>query len=245
MHKISSEEIKNIIDKLTNSLNAEALDDLLEAARILYEKVVILKHQHTEIPDEIDNTLQEETEDHIIENENKQAEEEIIHSKEEVITEQKLSVQEQIKIIMEKARQGEDQMKDDVKDVVKEPEKEESMDQPQKTSLKEELKDAISADIAADLFERAEKIESKKKSLNEKLSQNQIQIGLNDRIAFVKHLFEGNQADFNRVLSQLNSFQTEIEAKNFVNTILKKEYRWDGKEEYEERFLSLIERKYM
>ncbi len=242
MHKISSEEIKNIIDKLTKSLDTGALDDLLESARLIYEKAVILKYQNLEIPDKIDTALQDEPEKYKAEDHPK---EEIIHSKEDVIAEEELSVQEQIKIIMEKARQGDDNIKDDGKDVVEEPDKEKSMGHPKKTNLKEELKDAISADIAADLFERAEKIETRKKSLNEKLSQNQIQIGLNDRIAFVKHLFDGSQGDFNRVLSQLNSFQTEMEAKDFVNNILKQEYKWEGKEEYEERFLSLIERKYM
>lgn len=250
MHKISSEEIKHLIDKLSKSLDTEAFDDILESARILYEKAIILNYQQSEMPDKTDTAEKyvpekHESENINIETENTQSEEEIIHSKEEVIAEENISVQEQIKIIMEKARQSNDKMKDEVKDEVKEPKKEESKDQPQKTSLEEELKDAISADMAADLFERAEKIENRKKSLNEKLSQNQIQIGLNDRIAFVKHLFDGNQSDFNRVLSQLNSFQTEMEAKNFVNNILKKEYRWEGKEEYEDRLLGLIERKYM
>ena len=46
-----------------------------------------------------------------------------------------------------------------------------------------------------------------------------VQIDLNDRIVFVKHLFEGNQEDFNRVLSQLNTFKTEKEAKKFMDTV--------------------------
>ena len=63
-------------------------------------------------------------------------------------------------------------------------------------SLEEELKDTIAADVVADLFENAPK-----KSLNDTL-QGDIQIGLNDRIAFVKNLFDGSQEDFNRVVSQ-------------------------------------------
>jgi hypothetical protein len=87
-------------------------------------------------------------------------------------------------------------------------------------------------------------VETPKKSLNETLVQKNIQIGLNDRIAFVKHLFEGSQEDFNRVMSQLNSFKEEKEAKRFLNKMVKSDYDWSGKEEYEERFLNLLERKF-
>ena len=105
-------------------------------------------------------------------------------------------------------------------------------------TLEEELKDTISADVVLDLFDNAQK-----KSLNDKL-QGDIQIGLNDRIAFVKNLFGGSQEDFNRVVSQLNSFKTMKEAKKFINKIVKPDYDWTDKEEVEERFMSIVERKF-
>jgi|SaaInl59LU_5_DNA_1037362.scaffolds.fasta_scaffold03186_3 hypothetical protein len=113
-----------------------------------------------------------------------------------------------------------------------------------KSTLEEELKDTIPVDVATDIFENAVRVETPKKSLNETLVQKNIQIGLNDRIAFVKHLFEGSQEDFNRVMSQLNSFKEEKEAKRFLNKMVKSDYDWSGKEEYEERFLNLLERKF-
>jgi hypothetical protein len=106
------------------------------------------------------------------------------------------------------------------------------------TSLDDELKDTIAVDVVADLFENATK-----KSLNDKL-QGDIQIGLNDRIAFVKNLFNGSQEDFNRVVSQLNTFKTEKEAKKFINKMVKPDYDWSEKEEYEERFMAIVERKF-
>ena len=105
-------------------------------------------------------------------------------------------------------------------------------------TLEEELKDTISADVVLDLFDNAQK-----KSLNDKL-QGDIQIGLNDRIAFVKNLFGGSQEDFNRVVSQLNSFKTQKEAKKFINKMVKPDYDWTDKEEVEERFMSIVERKF-
>ena len=105
-------------------------------------------------------------------------------------------------------------------------------------SLEEELKDTISVDVVANLFDNVPK-----KSLNDKL-QGDIQIGLNDRIAFVKNLFGGSQEDFNRVVSQLNTFKTEKEAKKFINKMVKPDYDWSVKEEFEERFMAIVERKF-
>ena len=82
------------------------------------------------------------------------------------------------------------------------------------------------------------------KSLNDRLKRG-ITIGLNDRIAFVKHLFNGSTEDFNRVISQLNTLGGELEALEFLNTMVKPEYNnWENKEAYEARFLTFIEGKY-
>lgn len=106
-------------------------------------------------------------------------------------------------------------------------------------TLEDELKDTLSVDITANLFEKA----PPKRSLNDML-QSTIQIGLNDRIAFVKHLFNGNQSDYNRVISQLNTIKTEKEAKSFIKKMIKPEYNWNDKEEYETRLMEIIERKF-
>jgi hypothetical protein len=81
-------------------------------------------------------------------------------------------------------------------------------------------------------------------SLNDKLTRG-ISFGLNDRIAFEKKLFGGSAQDFNRVLSQLNTFDSFDEAKGFIDDFVKPDYNnWDGKEEYETRFLEIVERKF-
>ncbi|MDA9339372.1 hypothetical protein N9Q68_00195 [Polaribacter sp.] len=106
-------------------------------------------------------------------------------------------------------------------------------------TLEEELKDTIPVDVMANLFEMAQPI-----SLNDALTKN-IQIGLNDRIAFVKNLFDGSQEDFNRVVSQLNSFKTEKEAMKFINKMVKPDYNWSEQEEFEVRFMEIIQRKFL
>ncbi len=81
-------------------------------------------------------------------------------------------------------------------------------------------------------------------SLNDRISNQKLQVGLNDRIAFVKHLFNFSQEDFNTVLSQLNSFQSEKECLDFIKNDVKLKHDWTGKEEYEDRLMVLIDRKF-
>jgi len=109
-------------------------------------------------------------------------------------------------------------------------------------SSKEEFRDAISADKTATLFEEDQ--EEVKKTLNDRLLNTRIQVGLNDRIAFVQHLFNFSQGDFNEALAALNKFDNEKEAKNYLINTIKPEHNWEGKEEYEERLIALIERKF-
>ena len=106
-------------------------------------------------------------------------------------------------------------------------------------SLEEELQDTIPVDEIATLFDLPVQ-----KSLNDSLAVN-IQIGLNDRIAFVKNLFNGSQEDFNRVLSQLNTYTSEKEAKKFIKKMVKPDYDWSEQEALEARFLEIVERKFI
>lgn len=72
-----------------------------------------------------------------------------------------------------------------------------------------------------------------------------IVLGLNDKIAFEKNLFAGNGDDLNRVLSQLNTFTNWEEAKSFVLDFVKPDYNnWENKEEFEVRFLEIVENKF-
>lgn len=223
-------EAAPVINKVVESeVVVETIEEQLdeEFDEIVKEEV---KETIEEVPELIEDVLKEETiEDAAVE---------LDLSIEKSIEEKPMLTDKQVEAIFN----TEDSfVKDDVRDVAE-----------IKFSLEDELKDAISADVATDLFERAtkenpvieEKPETKQRSLNDVLFSNNIQVGLNDRIAFVKHLFEGSQEDFNRVLSQLNSFKTEEEAKSFVIEFVKLDYDWSTKLEFEERLIDLIERKF-
>ncbi|WP_035653256.1 hypothetical protein [Flavobacterium sp. ASV13] len=88
------------------------------------------------------------------------------------------------------------------------------------------------------------KSEPKATTLNEKLAKG-FHIDLNDRIAFTKNLFGNSTEDYSRVLNQLLTFDTYSEAQEFIENMVKPDYNnWEGKDDYAERFLGIIEKKF-
>ena len=80
--------------------------------------------------------------------------------------------------------------------------------------------------------------------LNEKLAKG-FHIDLNDRIAFTKNLFGNSTEDYSRVLNQLLTFGSYGEAIDFIENMVKPDYNnWEGKDDYAERFLGIIEKKF-
>ncbi|RSK41591.1 hypothetical protein [Mangrovimonas spongiae] len=115
---------------------------------------------------------------------------------------------------------------------------------PKKKYHKNDLEE-ITADFKeVPVFEPVSKQTKQKKSLNDKLKKG-INIGLNDKIAFIKHLFNGESEDYDRVLSQLNTTSNYTEAEELIQNMVKPDYNnWEGKEEFEERFMQIIESKF-
>jgi hypothetical protein len=76
----------------------------------------------------------------------------------------------------------------------------------------------VSDSIEKEVLTEKEVPAVEKKSLNDRLAGNMLKFGLNDRIGFVKDLFDGSQEDFNRVVSQLNTLGNLNEAMEFIHT---------------------------
>jgi len=257
MHKKLEAELERLAHSILDLKNND-VTILHKKAHEIYEKLTILKfveenlnsiHTINKVEEEEKQEVQtvKETIENIVTEESSPVKtiESIIEVTKE-LEEDVTSIQEKTKDIFIEETPI---IKEDIsttKDIIEEIE-------PPKATLEEEFKDAISADVATNLFEKAtkknpvikENKEQSIRSINDTLFKSNLQIGLNDRIAFVKHLFEGSQEDFNRVLSQLNSFKTEIEAKDFLNNLVKPDYNWSDKKEYEQRLIDLIERKFL
>lgn len=85
---------------------------------------------------------------------------------------------------------------------------------------------------------------TKKKNLNDQFAKI-VSIDLNDRIAFVKYLFEENASDYERVLSQISTYETWEEVQNFIYHQVKSEYtHWEEKPELEARFFAVLQKHY-
>lgn len=94
-------------------------------------------------------------------------------------------------------------------------------------------------------FEPTSTVSKPKKSLND-IYNSTISVGLNDRIGFEKHLFNGSSEDLNRVLSQLNTVNSFEEAVGFIEDLVKPDYNnWEGKEAYATRFMELVEKRFV
>ena len=264
MHKKLAADLTSIAHSILQLKNKEDVLVLKEKAYEVYEKLTVLAYvdeyldstpNATETKEPVLEIVEEQQEDEITEVESitdkvekiveELADKEIeVSVKEEIIAEPTLKVVEDISTPKEvtKTEKILEQPFDELEQTLfsaEETIEANPVRNKKEITLEEELDDTISVEVAADLFEKPEI----KKSLNDQLQQN-IQIGLNDRIAFVKNLFDGNQEDFNRVVSQLNTTKSFKEAKKFVNKMVKPDYNWANQEEYEERFFAIIERKF-
>lgn len=226
--KLKEELIKLSTDIIT-SRDMNEITDMYEAARTLYEKLAVIKFIDEKLKDiEIDvskNVIAAkfETMANAVLNANSGVPESNPHQ-EDIITHPGM---------------------DTIKDMVSE--------MPSETPVDEVLADFLGKPELMkndkELFmppkENGVKKQTVAKSLNDKLNGKEIKVDLNNRLAFVKHLFNGSTEDYNRVLSQLSTIDTEERSIAFIENMVKPDYtNWEGKEEYAERFMELIERRF-
>ncbi|MCK5908160.1 MAG: hypothetical protein KAG37_11230 [Flavobacteriales bacterium] len=207
-------EIKSIAAEIGNSSNLDTAV-LKEKISKLYEKLVVLEFLENSISD-IENI----TPDNSIEIEEEEDENDF-DAEENVTTSDSLDF---LKV------------------------EEVSEDEVTIPTLEKEVEEEVPTDKTIDENNLSKSInnsiDATKSSLHEELKKSTIQIGLNDRIAFVKRLFDGNQQDFHRVLSQVNTFSNIEEVREFIDTMVKPEHNWDNHEEYAHRFMEIIENKF-
>jgi len=236
MEHLLRKELKILAELILDDQHEHDLESLLNTSREIYEKYVILQHlEHKEKSNEAleFNMLAEEDSgikknDLFKDGKNLKVPEMIVP---EVNEPQQIKVSEPIE---------EDDFPTSLTDLFVPTFNEIKEDMSQK----DEFKDTISLDETENMFV-TKKEEPRQLSLNDKLLGSSIQVGLNDRIAFVNKLFNFSQSDFNKVLTKLNSCSSKEEALNYFQYQVKPNYNWKGKEDLEERFIFLIERKFL
>jgi len=225
--KLKEELVKMSTDIIT-SRNLNEITELYEASKNLYEKLAVLKFIEEKLSDiEVDVTKN------------------VIAAKFETMANAVLNVDSsvpesnphEVDIITPGMQTIKDMVSEMPNDAAVDEVLAEFMAKPNKMKNDKELFEPQAKNAAAK--------EEKVKSLNDKLAEKELKIDLNNRLAFVKHLFNKSTEDYNRVLSQLNTIESEERSIAFIKNMVKPDYNnWEGKEEYEERFLALIERKF-
>ena len=225
-------KLKKELRKLsTEILTADNLDDisgLYELSKNLYEKLAVLKFIELELNDmEVDVSKN------------------AIAAKFEELAN---AVLDSNKSVPENNPHDEDIMipgMDTIKDMVSE--------MPNNEELEDVLADFMSKpnymkndkELFMPSNEDLKKSEVSPKSLNDRLGNSKVKVDLNDRLAFVKHLFNNSMEDYNRVLSQLNTIDSEERSISFIKNMVKPDYNnWVGKEQFEERFIELVARRF-
>jgi hypothetical protein len=105
-----------------------------------------------------------------------------------------------------------------------------------------------------------EVIAEKKESLNDRLKQDKTEvahalkeapikdlrkgIGINDRFTFVRELFRGDEAFYERSIKTINSFHIFSEAEYWINRELKFKIGWDEDKEVVKHFYQLVRRRF-
>jgi hypothetical protein len=87
-------------------------------------------------------------------------------------------------------------------------------------------------------------------SLSEKLKKQPINdlitaIGINQKFLFMNDLFEGERDEFHNSLSELNKFDSFLDADNYIKNNLMVKYNWDMENQSVVRFMELVERRYL
>jgi hypothetical protein len=246
----------------TAEIVTEPVATVVEPETIAEEEVVTEEEiENTAVEDESfednDTNEEEDQEDHeggLVVDEEEVVEEVVEEVIEEVIEEEPVFAP--IFELTQEEENEDEEVEIEEKEVEeKEVEKEESIAEIKTPKKEVKLDELLGENYTEPVFVKPNEItlfstpveEDKPKSviLNDTISKT-IDVGLNDKIAFVKHLFDDSTEDFNRVISQLNTFDSYDEAKNFINEMVIPDYNyWVGEEEYVKRFMEIVEKKFL
>ena len=87
-------------------------------------------------------------------------------------------------------------------------------------------------------------ISNDKKNINDQFSKK-LSVDNNERLAFIKHLFDGDTINYERVLNQTLTLGSWSEVSNLISSKVKIEYNnWKGKEDIADRFLTVLQKSF-
>lgn len=246
IHVIQPVITKSDIEKMIENSETKSEDVIASATD---EKINVDLEKESNVDEELQTIETKTTEDFALEKENIDAESDIIDSQGEEITEEETALPDEIKtenpiLLFEPSMDysaefvKKETAESDAISFNKTPEItfDKVVTSKKHQSTFEEILDQQGEE--AQFETKAERM--KQTTLNNVLGKNAT-FGLNDKIGFVKNLFDGSEEDFNRVVSQTGTLRNADEIKNFIEELIKPDYKnWENKEDYEARFMEIV-----
>ncbi|MFT7614394.1 MAG: hypothetical protein ACI9J3_003376 [Parvicellaceae bacterium] len=242
------EEIKSELLKLENQeLSIDDIDAIQQNAQELYERLTVLKYTA------IEKLVKEETTPEPASVPEAIAKEPIV----EVPVEPEVAEQVEkpieavpIRFNMKPVEIEEDEIEvaenqtnllDEIKERVTEVVEVVEVVEVKKTKPKEEAKASLNDKLAAS---------SEPLSLADKLKKQPItnlasSIGMNQKFLFMNDLFQGERDAFHESISELDSFDSYLDADNYIKNNLVNKYGWDLENPSAVRFMELVERRHL
>ncbi|MBT4919358.1 MAG: hypothetical protein HON09_07795 [Flavobacteriaceae bacterium] len=234
MKKKVLSQINAIAQGIVSSENEIDISKLKNALLQLYEKLTILEFLESSVETEFEKPERTATDSKTYREQNWFKEPDPVpqNPHEEELVE---PLTEKIKdIVANMPNENEEAIEELLKEII-----------PSKETSKNDLEEFAASYTENPVFERKQKmeVEEKPKSINDNINSG-LQIGLNDRIAFIKQLFNNSTDDYLKVLSQINSMDTFEEVQIFIQSKVRLDYNWAEKETYVDRFLLIIEKSF-
>lgn len=245
MKKKVRKQIEELAEKIVKESASQDISTLKKHARLLYEKLVIMEYLELQLNEGQIAEFEESLDSKSFREQNWFREPQPVpepENKEEIIE----PATEKIKDLVAQMPKESQELDEFLEEIL-----------PKKEYAKNDWDEISSHYKDIPVFERkatsktSETASDKKiqetdrpKSLNESLNLG-LNIGLNDRLAFIKQLFNGSADDFTRVVSQINTLESFEQAERFINEQVKPDYnQWQDKEEFAERFLLHVEKRF-
>ena len=215
MQKKVKEELRQLSSRIANNLETESVNELYDSARKLYEKLAVLKY----IEDKLDHV-------------------EVDVSKNEMA--QKF---EKLANAVLVANSGVPESNPHEEDIII----------PGMDTIKHMVTE-MNTDVAMDqlfteLLHTGELMKDERKVTEGGLAASVLQkqtrrfaIGLNDKVAFVKNLFDESEEDFQKVTQTIAGLGNAQQALEYIDNKVKSEFNWENKADWEERFKAEVSR---
>lgn len=215
MQKKVKEELRQLSSRIANNLDTESVNELYDSARKLYEKLAVLKY----IEDKLDHVEVDVSKNEMAQKFEKLANAVLVANSGVPET----NPHEEDIIIPGM---------DTIKHMVTEMNTDVAMDQlfSELLNNRELMKDdrqVTEGGLAASVLQR---------------QSRRFAIGLNDKVAFVKNLFDESEEDFQKVIQKITALTSLEQALEYIDDKVKSEFNWEGKPDWEERFKAEVSR---